>query len=384
MKPAVVLHVPWIFDMLGGVDVAVDRLREGLERDGTYRPLIGVHDWDGSHPNHVNRHGRKFLPLALPRGPSSPAASAALRFRISAYRRALGLAATLRRHGVVVFHAHFPSLHLYSVALAKRLGLWRGKLVLSFHGSDASRIDPGLPEWRFIASQADAITACSRALASEIASSGLFATRAVDIAYNGIDADSFAEDARRGRWDELGPGPYLLGVGTFIPLKSQNELISAFAQIAEQFPSLILALAGGRGDAEWLARLEELAEASGLGDRVRFLVDVPHERIAALIAGARAFVHASRREGFSLVVLEAGAVRVPIIATNVGGIPELTGEDGALLYAPGDLLALIAAMREVLTDPVRRKALADRMYLRVVERFSVDAMTAAYLAQYRP
>ncbi|MCK7578238.1 MAG: hypothetical protein MZV65_22530 [Chromatiales bacterium] len=63
---------------------------------------------------------------------------------------------------MVVFNAHFPTQNLLVVALLLRFGWWRGKLVLSFHGSDVKAIDPGNASWRFIASQTDGITACSK------------------------------------------------------------------------------------------------------------------------------------------------------------------------------------------------------------------------------
>jgi glycosyltransferase involved in cell wall biosynthesis len=383
MKPAVLLYVPWTFDMLGGVDVVVDRLRAGLERDGRFRPLIGVHDWEGTHPNHVNAGGRTFLPLALPHWSPSDDSRSGLWMRASILRRALAVAAALRRNGVVVFNAHFPSLQLYAVALAKRLGLWRGKLVLSFHGSDVAAVEPHRREWQFIASQSEAVTACSRALAKDVEALGLFPTLTVGIAYNGIDADRFADEANDASWNPVWGSQYLLGVGTFTPVKSQDELIAAFARLADDFPDLNLVLAGGRGNGVWLANVEAMARSTGLGHRVHFLVDVPHDRMASLMANARILLHASRREGFSLVLLEAGALGVPIVATNVGGIPEVVGKDAAILYEPGDLARLVVATRELLVNPARAVSLAQRMRERIAQRFSVDAMTVAYLAHYR-
>jgi glycosyltransferase involved in cell wall biosynthesis len=105
--------------------------------------------------------------------------------------------------------------------------------------------------------------------------------------------------------------------------------------------------------------------------------------MASLMANARILLHASRREGFSLVLLEAGALGVPIVATNVGGIPEVVGKDAAILYEPGDLARLVVATRELLVNPARAVSLAQRMRERIAQRFSVDAMTVAYLAHYR-
>jgi glycosyltransferase involved in cell wall biosynthesis len=95
--------------------------------------------------------------------------------------------------------------------------------------------------------------------------------------------------------------------------------------------------------------------------------------------GAACFISASRREGFALVLLEAGALGVPVVATRVGGAPELLSlPEHGWLVAPEDDRALQAAISEVLEQPAEAARGAALLQSRVAERFSVDATGAAY------
>ncbi|MCK6459636.1 MAG: glycosyltransferase [Planctomycetes bacterium] len=196
--------------------------------------------------------------------------------------------------------------------------------------------------------------------------------------YNGIDTETFApaptgDDVRR----ELGapPGaPLILCVGRLDPIKDHGTLFRAFARVRERFPEARLLCVGEGKDR---ARVEA-AKGPGvhlLGNRT----DVPR-----LLQAADVFALASLNEGISNTILEAMATGLPVVATRVGGNPELVvdGETGRL-FTPGDDLALAEAVAGYLADPALRAAHGRAGRARCEERFGVDAMVRAYEAIWR-
>jgi glycosyltransferase involved in cell wall biosynthesis len=117
-----------------------------------------------------------------------------------------------------------------------------------------------------------------------------------------------------------------------------------------------------------------------LAGSVRFVGAKPARAAFAL---GRLLVIPSRAESLPYIVLEAAAAGVPIIATRVGGIPEIFGPDSADLVSPGDPAALARAIGLGLRDLAGRRAAGARLQARVGESFSTEAMTDAVLAAYR-
>ena len=170
--------------------------------------------------------------------------------------------------------------------------------------------------------------------------------------------------------------PLIVAAGRLAPQKGFVTLIEAAARWQDLSPAPLLAIAG-----EGPLRAELAAAAAPLGPAVRFLGH--RDDVPALLAAADVFVLPSVWEGQPLILQEALRAGRPIVATRVGGIPGLTGEDGALLIPPDDPAALAAAVRRVLTSA----SLAHRMAGAALARARIlpsenDAVEAA-LAVYR-
>ncbi|MBL0168403.1 MAG: glycosyltransferase family 4 protein [Propionivibrio sp.] len=374
------LYLPWKFDRLGGVDVVVDRLWNGLEKRFPGMSTIGIQDWE-FQGDLSDDQGRRFLHLNLPAPPSAEG-SLSIRYRVTLARRLPALLYELMKRNFATVNVHYPTLNAYPLALLKCLGLWRGKLVLSFHGSDVGEIFPDSPRWRTIAAQTDAMTACSAALARQIDEMDLF-HQPVQVVHNGIDIEAFQAEGNKSLWEQLPPNSYLLNVGNFVSRKAHDDIIKAFSQVASEFPEINLILAGGKDNGVWLDNLQRLVVSLGLLDRISFITDVPHDQVASLVSGARAFVHAAHAEPFGLVLIEAGVLGVPIVATEVGGIPEVVGSEGALLYPAGDISALAGCLRRTLRGDAECTIRVARMSARVNAMFSVQKMTERYLESYQ-
>jgi glycosyltransferase involved in cell wall biosynthesis len=169
--------------------------------------------------------------------------------------------------------------------------------------------------------------------------------------------------------------PIVLAAGRLAPQKGFGVLLEAAARWRDLEPAPLLVIAG---DGPLAGELR--SRAAALGVRAEF----PGRRddIPALLASAAVFVLPSLWEGQPLVLQEALRAGVPVVATHTGGIPDLTGDDAALLVPPGDPARLADAVRSVLRDP----ALGSRLRAAARERGAAlpsgDDAVAAVLACY--
>ncbi|MGW8950316.1 glycosyltransferase family 4 protein [Streptomyces sp. NPDC055709] len=164
-----------------------------------------------------------------------------------------------------------------------------------------------------------------------------------------------------------GAAPRLLCVASVTPRKGQHELVEALAAVAGLPWSCVLV--GSLGQApDYVARLRELVDEHGLGDRVHLAGPRTGPELNASYAAADLLVLASHNETYGMVATEALARGVPVLATAVGGLPEAVGRtpDGSVpgvLVPPQDPQALVAALRHWLAEPGERhrsKAAARR------------------------
>ena len=133
----------------------------------------------------------------------------------------------------------------------------------------------------------------------------------------------------------------------------------------------ILAESGITYEAEFRARV-----GSALGDRVHFTGPLPDDALRQAYADADVFCAPSRYESFGLVLLEAMMFSVPVVCTQIGGMPEVAGPDCGLLVAPEDVAALVAALDRLIADADLRRSLGRRARERFVEHFTREIMVA--------
>ena len=189
---------------------------------------------------------------------------------------------------------------------------------------------------------------------------------------NVVDTDTFRPPAEPR--SPNGPAR-LLTVATLSEKKGHGHLLEALAR-----------LGGGErldivGEGELREELERRVVELGLGDRVRLLGPRPKEQVAALMREADLFVLSSLHENLPVVVIEAQASGLPVVATRVGGVPELVGEETGELVEAGDPGALAEAIERVLS---RRGRLDTReLALRTAERYGYEAIEARWTAIYR-
>lgn len=193
---------------------------------------------------------------------------------------------------------------------------------------------------------------------------------------NGIDIETWREQAhipnrnefRRIHFNALPNGKVILCVAELSPRKGQKYLIEAVRMLSPEFPNVKLVFIG-----EGPSRKHYENLAHPLEDRVLFLGH--RKEIAKFMAASDIFVLPSVREAFGLVLLEASISGVPVIATNVGGIPEIIEDSKTgLLVAPEDSKKLASAIRLLLTDRDLGQKLARGASQRIETRFRAKTM----------
>jgi len=223
------------------------------------------------------------------------------------------------------------------------------------------------------------VTVCESDVAKGAALGVLDPDRTVTV-YNGIQASGPRERSGAFR-AELGiarNAPLALSVGRMHEQKDQRTLLAAWSELRDRVPEAVLALLGS-GPLE--GALREYAAGLRLGESLRFVT--PRQDVGAAYADADVFVLSSRWEGLPYVVLEAMDAGVPVVSTDVDGIPEAV-EDGVtgLLVPPQDAGALAEAIAAVLADPLRARQMGSAGTLRVAERFGLEGMVDGIVSVY--
>jgi glycosyltransferase involved in cell wall biosynthesis len=194
---------------------------------------------------------------------------------------------------------------------------------------------------------------------------------AVQVVHNGVTAAEFEPVTPA---DDAGDVAY---VGEFRHIKGADVLVDAVATLRRTGRDVTLTLAG---DGEEMAALQEQAQRRELGAAARFLGHVPARHG---FSKGRLLVVPSRGDSLPYVVIEAAAAGVPILASRVGGIPEILGAENPRLFPPDDPPAAAQAIADALDDLPALLAEAQAVRERVRRMFSQDAMVEGVLAAYR-
>jgi glycosyltransferase involved in cell wall biosynthesis len=193
----------------------------------------------------------------------------------------------------------------------------------------------------------------------------------VRVVCNGVGQGEFAPLAVRPDASDV------VFVGELRVLKGLDVLLEALAILKRGGRMVRATIAGEGPDAQ---QFKDLSQRLDLADQARFAGHVPAREAFAM---GRVLVMPSRAESLPYVVLEAAAAGVPIIATRVGGIPEIFGPQSLRLVPPGDAAALAESLGAALADPADLMRSAETIQARVRAHFTIDAMVDGGLAAYR-
>jgi glycosyltransferase involved in cell wall biosynthesis len=227
---------------------------------------------------------------------------------------------------------------------------------------------------------------------------------------NGVDVDRF-HPRDKPIEDEPGRKRRILFVGRVSPEKGIHTLIEAFAEVAKRFDDVELHIAGPHGALSpdfitslspdprvtallrfydkwgtclYQSHLEELIAKHGIGDRVRFLGNVPHRELVATYQNADVVANASLSESFGISVVEGMACGLPVVGTRIGGMCESIVNGGTgMLVEPERPIDLADALTFILEDRARAREMGREGRRRAVEHFSWQARADRLMAVYR-
>jgi N-acetyl-alpha-D-glucosaminyl L-malate synthase BshA len=282
-----------------------------------------------------------------------------------------------------LLHVHYAIPHSVSALLARQMAAPRRlPFITTLHGTDITLVGSDrsyLPITRFSIEQSDGITSVSEYLRrATIETIGV--RQPIEVIPNFVNCDEYmrtANPALRAEWAPDGE-PILMHLSNFRPVKRVTDVVEIFAKVREKMPAKLVMVGDGpdRGAAEWLVERKKLS-----GD-VHFLGK--QDRIYEALALADLFLLPSMLESFGLAALEAMACEVPVIATKVGGVPEVVthGVDGYLVE-PGDVAGAARYAIEILSVPERAREMGRKARESARARYCASKIIPMYEAFYR-
>ena len=291
-----------------------------------------------------------------------------------------------------LIHVHYAIPHSVSAYLAREMLKPTRYLpvVTTLHGTDITLVGRDasfLPITRFGIEHSDAVTAISNYLRD--ATHETFCTGCdIEVIYNFIDADYYCRVPNEAVRRDLAPRGerIILHVSTFRPIKRIGDCVRVLARMKQletgpesQFRVKLVMC----GDGPERAEAEALAAGLGVADLVSFVGKQPQSQIREYLSVADLLLLPSQSESFGLTALEAMASEVPVIATRVGGIPEVVEDNGCgFLFEIGDVDRMAEAALNVLNDDAERKRLGARGREIAVSNFTTDKIIPQYERLY--
>jgi glycosyltransferase involved in cell wall biosynthesis len=275
------------------------------------------------------------------------------------YRGSLSLARRLHRENPFdCIDAHFVYPDGFAaVRLGRKLGL---PVVVSARGTDINLYSSYRlirPMLRWTLSNAAGAIAVSADLKNKMTALGILEERILTIS-NGVDTERFQPlDAKSAR-KELGlpeEGSIALSVGSLIESKGHHLLIEAVARLMERFSNLRLYVIG---EGVYRAKLEELVRLKQLHGKIFLLGNRPNEELRLWFNAANLSCLVSSREGWPNVVSEALACGTPVLATRVGGIPEIITSPELGMFVERDVDSIAAGLEQAFTKAWNREEIA--------------------------
>lgn len=282
-----------------------------------------------------------------------------------------------------LLHVHYAIPHASVAFLAKCILKSKGieiPVITTLHGTDITLIgkDPALKSVvEFSINNSDGVTAVSHFL-KQATLENFDITKEIDVVYNFIDLESFKRRDKDHFKKAIAPDgeKILTHVSNFRTVKRAEDAIFVFQEVYKEIPCKLMMI----GDGPERARMEKICRDIGLCHEIRFLGK--QGAIEELLSISDLFLLPSSNESFGLAALEAMALEVPVVSTNVGGIPEVNihGETGYLSDV-GDIQSMANQAKHILSTPEIHQGFRDRAFAKAKE-FDVRKILPVYEEVY--
>ncbi len=282
-----------------------------------------------------------------------------------------------------LLHVHYAIPHSVSALLAREMSAPRRlPFITTLHGTDITLVGNDrsyLPITRFSIEQSDGVTAISEYLRDRTVQE-FDIRRPIEVIRNFVNCDLYcrSEDrSLRNEWATNGE-PVLMHLSNFRPVKRVTDVIEIFALVREKMPAKLVLI----GDGPDHGAAEHLVRQKNLGRDIFFLGK--QARIQDFLGVADLFLLPSDLESFGLAALEAMACEVPVVATNVGGVPEVVthGVDG-FLVEPRDVAGAAKYAIEILSRADRGREMGKQARINARKKFCSNDVIPLYEAYYQ-
>ena len=285
-----------------------------------------------------------------------------------------------------VVHAHYAIPHATAALLARQVleasGHTVPRVVTTLHGTDITLVgsDPSFSEIvAYSIETSNGVTAVSQSL-REATRRELNVRRDIEVIPNCLDCGIYRRrevPGLRKRFAADDSTRLVIHVSNFRPVKRIDAVMEVFARISRAVPARLLLV----GDGPELGTAYRLSRELDIAPLVETLG--AQEDVIPLLSAADLFLLPSAQESFGLAALEAMACDVPVVASNVGGLPEVISHGvSGFLRDPGDLDGMAGDAIALLTDPVLHRTIADAARARVRDEFCVDRVVPMYERYY--
>ncbi len=282
-----------------------------------------------------------------------------------------------------LLHVHYAIPHSVSALLARSMAAPRRlPFITTLHGTDITLVGNDrsfLPITKFSIEQSDGVTAISHYLKQRTLEE-FDIKHPIEVIPNFVNCDLYLrkdDPAMRAEWAPDGE-PILMHLSNFRPVKRLTDVVEIFALVREKIRAKLVLIGDGpeRGAAEYIVRKKKLARD------VHFLGK--QDRVYQHLAQADVFLLPSDLESFGLAALEAMACEVPVVASNVGGVPEVIehGVDG-YLHEPRDVAAAAGYALEILSRPDRGRAMGQTARINARKKYCANDVIPLYEEYYR-
>jgi L-malate glycosyltransferase len=285
-----------------------------------------------------------------------------------------------------ILHAHYAIPHATAALLGKQVletSCRPPRVVTTLHGTDITLVgnDPSFSEIvSFSIERSDGVTAVSNSL-RDATRRELSVRRDIQVIPNFLDCEIFRRvdvPQLRRRFSDNEGAKVVIHVSNFRPVKRIDAVLGVFARIAERMPARLLLVGDGPESGSVYRHSRELG--------IAHLVDAvgAQEAVIPLLSCSDLFLLPSAQESFGLAALEAMACDVPVVASNVGGLPEVIehGRTG-FLHQPADLDGMAESAVALLQDPTLHARVRDAARQHVGETYCVDRVVPMYEAYYQ-
>ena len=361
---------------LGGSGVVATELADALAQRGHEVHLIS------SDPPFRWREGVAGLTFERVDTPAYPL------FREPQYLLALTntIVRVSRTRRLDIVHSHYAVPHATATYLAHQIlsaerDFVPPRMVTTLHGTDITLVGSDLSYARVVAfsiEQSHGVTAVSESLRRDT-ETALSITRHIQVIPNFLDCATYRRvDQRSRRLQSDNAGPIVMHASNFRPVTRVSMVLDVFRRVCERVPARLV-LVGDGPDRE---AAERQAAESGLAGAVEFAGE--QQDLVPWLSAADVFLLPSFQESFGLAALEAMACEVPVVASRVGGLPEVIadGQTG-FLCGRDDVDGMVERVVALLTDPALRQKIGRSAAATVRERFCTDLIVPQYEEFYR-